>query len=205
MVRKMKHIGLLLLVALSISPARAQMLSPADLDTAKVYTSMEGAMKYPELVLRLDLSKQKLGSIPDDVFRLNNLQELRMDKCRLSELPDGFNAFPLLQSLRLQHNEIDSIPPTIFGLKHLRILDVADNIVECIPDEIDQLTSLETLAIWDNPITYYPERLTEMQQLKVLDVLNNAMSRETQQRLKVGLPNCRIVMSPPCACMDGGQ
>jgi hypothetical protein len=90
-------------------------------------------------------------------------------------------------------------------LKHLRILDVADNIVECIPDEIDQLTSLETLAIWDNPITYYPERLTEMQQLKVLDVLNNAMSRETQQRLKVGLPNCRIVMSPPCACMDGGQ
>jgi hypothetical protein len=44
-----------------------------------------------------------------------------------------------------------------------------------------------------------------MQQLKVLDVLNNAMSRETQQRLKSGLPKCKIIMSPPCACMDGDE
>jgi Leucine-rich repeat (LRR) protein len=203
MVRQIAY-HLLLCVAIGYaSHVQSQVLSTKDLDTARVFTNLDQALLNPDAVLRLDLSKQKLSSIPDDVFRLHNLQELILNKCRINELPNRFSGLPHLQRLECEHNEIDSIPPSIFTLKHLKTLNLADNIIESIPDEVDRLDSLETLALWDNPIGYYPERLTEMQHLKVLDVLNNAMSRETQQRLKTGLPNCKLIMSPPCACMDG--
>ncbi|MFM7233118.1 MAG: leucine-rich repeat domain-containing protein [Flavobacteriales bacterium] len=184
-------------------PCDGQLLSLKDLDTAKVYTSIQSALVHPESVFRLDLSKQKWMGLPDELFQLGNLQELRLNKCRISHLPDRFSELPLLQHLQCEHNEIDTIPLSITQLTHLRVLNLADNLIERIPDEIDRLGNLETLALWDNPITYYPERLTEMPQLRVFDVLNNAMSRDTQERLKNGLPNCKIIMSPPCACMDG--
>jgi hypothetical protein len=203
MVRQIAYRFLLCIAFSYASQAQSQVLSLKDLDTAHVFTSLEQALLNPGVVLRLDLSKQKLSGIPDDVFRLSNLQELKLNKCRVTQLPDRFSALPNLQRFQCQHNEIESIPASIFTLRQLKLLDLADNIIESVPDEIDQLTSLETLALWDNPIGYYPERLTEMQHLKVLDVLNNAMSRETQQRIKTGLPNCKLVMSPPCACMDG--
>ena len=205
MVKRTALIVLFFLAAVGLSKVQAQVLSASDLDTARVYTSLSRALQNPTAVLRLDLSKQKLSTFPEEIFGLSNLQELRLNKCRLSELPDRFKELPNLQRLQCQHNELDTIPPSLLGLKHLKTLDLADNFIEVIPEEIEQLTELQTLSIWDNPVTYYAESLTEMQQLKVLDVLNNAMSRDTQQRLKGGLPKCKIIMSPPCACMDGEQ
>ena len=205
MVKRTALIALFFLATLGLSTVRAQVLSLSDLDTARVYTDLAKALQNPGVVLRLDLSKQKLSTFPEEIFTLSNLQELRLNKCRLSELPNRFKELPNLQRLHCQHNELDTIPSSLLGLNHLKTLDLADNFIEVIPEEIEQLTELQTLSIWDNPVTYYPESLTEMQQLKVLDVLNNAMSRETQQRLKSGLPACKIIMSPPCACMDGEQ
>lgn len=205
MVKRTALITVFFLAVAGFSIARAQVLSTNDLDTAKVYTSLAKALENPTAVLRLDLSKQKLPTFPEEIFSLSNLQELRMNKCRLSVLPDRFRELPNLQRLQCQHNELDTIPTSLLRLKFLKTLDLADNYIEVIPEEIEQLTELQTLSIWDNPVTYYAESLTEMQQLKVLDVLNNAMSRDTQQRLKGGLPKCKIIMSPPCACMDGEQ
>jgi hypothetical protein len=185
------------------SAARAQLIDYDKLDTVVVFRSLDKAMATPEVVIRLDLSKQKLQAFPMEIFQMPNLQELVLDKCRITQLPDEFKALPLLQRLSCGHNEIEQIPPSLCSLNNLRTLNLSDNIIDKIPDKIDRLTALETLALWDNQISYYPERLTEMQQLRVLDLLNNAMSRETQERLRTGLPQCKIIMSPPCACMDG--
>ena len=183
----------------------AQSVAFESLDTVPVYRSIESALADADKVIRLDLSKQKLGEFPEAIFSFKNLQELKLNKCRIAALPDSFDQLPALQKIEIQHNELEVIPPSIFKLKDLRVLDLADNIIDSIPDEIDRLTALTTLALWDNPIAYYPERLTEMQQLRVIDLLNNAMSRETQERLKSDLPQCKIIMSPPCACMDGDE
>jgi Leucine-rich repeat (LRR) protein len=191
--------------ALQCTTVYAQLIPVNDLDTARVYTDLKDALEKRNGVLRLDLSRQKLSEFPPEIFEFTNLQELILNKCRISELPDRFDLLPNLQRLQCQHNEIGAIPPTILQLKNLVTLDLADNIIEVIPNEIDGLAQLETLALWDNPITMYPENLTQLTQLKVLDLLNNSMSRETQQRLKEGLPKCKIIMSPPCACMDGGE
>jgi leucine-rich repeat protein SHOC2 len=185
--------------------ADAQMIPWKDLDTARVYTDLQVALANREHVLRLDLSRKKLPVFPNEIFQLSNLQDLKLNKCRIVELPDSFDLLPNLQRIQCQHNEISTIPASLVGSTNLVVLDLADNIIEVIPNEINRLTRLETLALWDNPITTYPESLTQMNHLKVFDLLNNAMSRETQERLKEGLPKCKIIMSPPCACMDGGE
>jgi len=205
MVRKITYAWILCMVAVATGAVHAQILPLKELDTTHVFTNIHEAMQSPAEVIRLDLSKQKLIDFPVAVFEFPNLQELRLNKCRLQELPDRFNEIPLLQRLACDHNDIDSIPSSLLRLQQLNSLSLADNLIEIIPDDIDRLNQLETLALWDNPITYYPERLTEMQHLKVMDVLNNAMSSETQERLKIGLPKCKIIMSPPCACMDGDE
>jgi Leucine-rich repeat (LRR) protein len=205
MVSKSSFIAFMCVWLSCVAITHAQILDPPELDTARVYTRLDQALANPDAVLRLDLSRQKLQAFPMEIFQLSQLQELRLNKCRLSELPDEFFLLPDLQILQCQHNELDTIPSSIFQLSSLKVLDFADNLIESVPDEITQLSALETLALWDNPITYYAEGLSEMQQLKVLDVLNNAMSRETQERLKTSLPNCKIIMSPPCACMDGDE
>ena len=192
-------------VVLLPSAACAQMIPWKDLDTARVFTDLKIALENREHVLRLDLSRQKLSQFPDEIFQLSNLQDLKLNKCRIVELPDSFHLFPNLQRLQCQHNDISVIPANLLSSTNLVVLDLADNVIEVIPNEINQLSKLETLALWDNPITTYPESLTQMNHLKVFDLLNNAMSRETQERLKEGLPNCKIIMSPPCACLDGGD
>ena len=193
------------LCALWYTAANAQTIPSSDLDTARVYTNLETAMENRDQVLRLDLSRQKLYDFPPEIFQLTNLQDLKLNKCRIIELPDSFALLPNLKHLQSQHNEIGTIPLSLLQRKNLITLDLADNIIEVIPNEIEGLAQLETLALWDNPITTYPESLTQLTQLKVLDLLNNAISRETQQRLNEGLPKCKIIMSPPCACMDGGE
>jgi len=205
MVRKSIIICLVCIWMSCLTAAHAQILASSDLDTAHVFTKLEDALANPDMVLRLDLSRQKLQVFPVEIFQLVHLQELRLNKCRLADLPNEFLALPELQRLQCQHNEIDTIPPSVFQLRNLKTLDFADNLIEIIPDEISQLSALETLALWDNPISYYPDNLSEMQWLKVLDVLNNAMSRETQERLTSSMPGCKIIMSPPCACMDGDE
>ena len=203
MVKQTVILWFLFLNCLLVASADAQVILSNDLDTARVYHDLNRALRSKEEVLRLDLSRLKLDTFPQEIFQLTNLQELKLNKCRITELPDRFDALPYLQRVQFQHNEITVIPPTILQLNNLKMLDLADNIIEVIPNEIDDLSHLETLALWDNPITTYPETLMNLQRLKVLDLLNNAISKETQQRMKEGLPECKIIMSPPCACMDG--
>jgi len=154
MVRRIALIAVLGLATIRFSILHTQVLSSKDLDTARVYTSLVKAMENPSVVLRLDLSKQRLGSFPEELFSLTNLQELRLNKCRLSELPNRFHELPNLQRIQCQHNELDTIPSSIMSLINLKTLDLSDNFIEIIPS---------------------------------------------------GLPKCKIVMSPPCACMDGEE
>jgi hypothetical protein len=61
----------------------AQLIEYEQLDTCKVYHSLEEAMLNPSIVYRLDLSKQKLKEFPKEIFlflefeRLKNLTEIK--------------------------------------------------------------------------------------------------------------------------------
>jgi Leucine-rich repeat (LRR) protein len=181
----------------------AQVVSREALDTMPIFKSVSIASQNPDQVYRLDLSKQKLQHIPEEVWSFKNLQELILTKNRLLVIPDEIASLKYLQVFVAEHNEIEKIPAALLSLTNLRELDLADNLVSIIPENIDHLANLEVLALWDNPIEYYPESLSDLPNLKVLDLLHNQISSDTQERLKSTLSEVKVIMSPPCACQDG--
>jgi Leucine-rich repeat (LRR) protein len=185
--------------------ANAQLLPAEALDTMPTFKNLEEALKNKDAVFKLDLSKQKLSEIPPEVFELKNINELYLDKNRLTVIPEQISELKYLQKFSAQHNEIAEIPGGLLKLTDLYYIDLADNIIETIPNDIDLLNKLETLSLWDNPIAQYPATLGDLTSLKVLDLLHNDISGETQSNLKSMLPSCKIIMSPPCACADGGE
>ena len=94
-----------LFLSLTFLKTQAQILNENDLAAAPVVNSIEDAMKDPLRVNRLDLTGNKLTTIPAEVYKLTNLQELV-----------------------LNNNELKTLPQEITGLKHLEILYLNGNI-----------------------------------------------------------------------------
>lgn len=182
--------------------ANAQLLSAEQLDTAKVYHSIESALRNPKSVYRIDLSKQKLKAFPEELIQFPNLNEVVLDKNKIDSIPPVIGKLKYLQVLSMQSNKIDTLRKEVFWLQHLKKLDLGDNLISYIPADLEKLQKLEVLCLWDNPIQVYPAVLGDLPNLKILDLLNNQMGRNTQERVQNMLPNCRIIMSPPCNCED---
>jgi Leucine-rich repeat (LRR) protein len=200
----MKSLAKYLLLLLICCPAwaSAQLLTPEQLDTAKVYYSIQSALANPKAVYRINLSKQKLKQFPEELIQFPNLNEVVLDKNKIDSIPPGIGKLKYLQALSIQSNKIDTLRKEVFWLQHLKKLDVGDNLISYIPSDLEKLQKLEILSLWDNPIQAYPAELGDLPNLKILDLLNNQMGRNTQERVQNMLPNCRIIMSAPCNCED---
>ncbi|MFN9800581.1 MAG: hypothetical protein ACK54P_11255, partial [Bacteroidota bacterium] len=71
---------ILLLFLMAVPSVKSQLLTPAQLDTARIYRSVEAALQSALPVYRLDLSRQKLEAFPAEILRLTQLQELRLSR-----------------------------------------------------------------------------------------------------------------------------
>ena len=54
----------------------------------RVFKTLNGALQHPDSVFRLDLSKQKLKEVPEEIRKFPNLKELNLSKNNISELPE---------------------------------------------------------------------------------------------------------------------
>lgn len=203
MLRNLLHISVTALLLMATNLVMAQDKELVAPDTNRIYRSLETAMKYPDRVFRLHLTKQKLKEVPPEVFKFKNLRELVLDKNKLTAIPNEIVLLQNLETLQCSHNEIDSITPSMLKLKKLKKLDLSDNIIGSVPENIDHLEELEFLILWDNPIYYYPNSLGDMKKLQVLDILNNQLNYSTRDRLLGSLPNAKVIFSPPCNCVEG--
>jgi Leucine-rich repeat (LRR) protein len=178
----------------------AQLISYDQLDTCKVFRSIEEAMLSPSIVYRLDLSKHKLKEFPKEIFLFTNLNELKISRNKIIEIPDDIQKLRYLQRLDMQRNALDTITLAMCELRNLKTLNLSENFITGIPNEIEQMSELEYMILWQNPIEYYPNSLGMLEELKVLDLLHNLINERTQDRLRNILPKTNIVMSPPCNC-----
>lgn len=194
--------ALLVLLGMTFLPkhSEAQLISYEQLDTCKIYHSLEEAMMNPSIVYRLDLSKRKLKEFPKEIFLFTNLNELKISRNKIIEVPDDIKKLRYLQRLDMQRNALDTITVAMCELRNMRVLNLAENFITGIPDEIQQMTELKYMILWQNPIEYYPNSLGMLEKLEVLDLLHNLINERTQDRLRNILPKTNIVMSPPCNC-----
>lgn len=197
----MKKLAVLTFCLLCFGLAQSQLIEFEKLDTARVYTSLKEAVKNPNYVYRLDLTRERLREVPSEIYQFVNLNVLILDRNRIETLPDSLNTLRNLQILSAERNKLDTINPAICDLPNLRILKLGDNYIGGIPDEIGKLRKLRVLSLWSNIIAYYPINLAKLEKLEWLDLLGNQMTESEQRRVLSLLGNgVRIDMSEPCDC-----
>ncbi len=141
------------------------------------FNNLDSALVYPNLVITLDLEKQKLKKIPKEILN-----------------------FPNLEKLILKRNYIKEVPKELSSLSRLSYLDLSSNNITELPKELSAL-KLDTLIIWDNRIRNFPSEFKEISTtLKLLDLRAIQMNKEEQNEIKALFPKTKIRLAHPCNC-----
>jgi hypothetical protein len=138
----------------------------------------------------LDLSNNRLRSLPNDFDRLQNLKILFLSQNEFDHLPEvlghcsqlsmvGFKANrirvvsgaafpPLLRWLILTDNAIEELPLEIGQLKFLQKLMLAGNQLKTLPEEMINCINLELIRLAANQLDALPEWLLTLPKLSWL-------------------------------------
>jgi len=99
----------------------------------------------------IDLGGNRLNSIPESIFKLTKLEELRLSQNYLESVPRQIGNLKKLTSLGLAGNKLTSIPKEIGKLKKLDVIFLGYNKLTSLPDEIGRLPKLTSIYIHSNP------------------------------------------------------
>lgn len=87
----------------------------------------------------LRLQHNNLTTLPNELWRLTNLQELNLGFNELDQIPIQIGSLVNLRELYLHNNHLTEIPFQIGNLKFLTVLDITANKLRTIPSSILKL------------------------------------------------------------------
>ena len=197
---KFPAIILFLLPIATPTDIQAQLLPQATLDTVRTYRSLESALREPDMVYRLDLSKEKLKVVPEELKQFKNLNALDLSNNKLKELPTWIGDFQYLQEFRAAKNKLVDFPIGICELKELERLDLSQNALTGLPACIGRLNQLVSLDLWSNDLAEFPDEMEGMKALRFMDLRVIQMEQPDMDRIQDLLPKAKIYFSQPCNC-----
>lgn len=125
----------------------------------------------------LRISDHKLKEIPEDVFGLSeNLRNLDLSKNKISQIPEDLSLLKLLKQLNLSSNNIQIIPASLSNLKKLELLNISFNSISTLPDSFLNLSNLKQIYLNNNKFKTFPKQLLGLHSLEVIDLSNNKMT-----------------------------
>lgn len=168
----------------------------------KIFYSIEEAkLAGVDSVFRIDLSKNKLRIVPQELMQFVHLKEINLSQNKLTSLPDDFY-FPELEILNLEKNDLDTFSNCICKLTQLKQLYLGKNDISYFPECIGDLQELTILDAWFNPIRDLPMALTTMKKLRYMDLRGITYSFEFQKKWSALLPWVKIEFDLGCDCAN---
>ncbi len=129
---------------------------------------------------RLDLTgslfKKGLTSLPAQIAKLKNLEDLYLDFNQLAFLPNSVVRLTNLKRLALRHNRLSNLSSMVCQLTNLAMLSVGDNKLRSLPHTFGQLTKLRYLNLSDNQLICAPREIMDLNNLRHLNLSGNQLT-----------------------------
>ncbi|XP_053600964.1 leucine-rich repeat-containing protein 57-like [Plodia interpunctella] len=125
----------------------------------------------------LQLSDHKLKEVPTEVLALSDiLRNLDLSKNRISFLPEDISKFKQLKQLNLDTNKLEVLPNTLSNLKKLELLNVSNNSLSVLPQTFTNLNNLKQIYLNNNRLKEFPLELLKLHNLEVVELSNNKIT-----------------------------
>jgi leucine-rich repeat protein SHOC2 len=145
--------------------------------------------------LKVDLSGQRLTSIPDSVFEITDVTYLDLGSSDVTFYP------PLSALVDSNANEISELPEQIGKLTKLQTLILNSNKLTTLPNGIIKLTDLEVLDLSINKnmdIVQQLDKLKQLPKLKVLKIVDVKLTSSDTSFVKSSLSrDTKIIFTIP--------
>ncbi|HEU0293259.1 MAG TPA: COR domain-containing protein [Anaerolineales bacterium] len=126
----------------------------------------------------LDLSKNRISTLPPEIGQLENLSVLDVSQTGLLEVPPEIGSLRNLRILKLSKNQLSSLPTEIGQLTHLISLDLTHNQLTTLPSEFGQLVELQELALNDNQLRILPDQIGRLISLRRVNLGNEVSGNQ---------------------------
>lgn len=123
----------------------------------------------------LDLSGNKLSSLPDDLPRLHKLRILFCSDNQFEHLPEVLGQCPQLGMVGFKANRISTVSAAALP-ESLRWLILTDNRIGELPPELGRCTQLQKLMLAGNQLQHLPDELVQCSRLELLRISANRFS-----------------------------
>lgn len=148
-----------------------------------------------ETLKSLDLSSNKLETIPRSINKLDRLMSLDLSHNKLETLPAEIGQLSALRSLNLRDNYLRSLPEEIGSLKNLEELDISATKIELLPKSIVNLKNLKEITLnlpdkWGSkPVRGWPKLSLSQEQIDWLGQLVDGNNCRVDSNIKHILEN----------------
>lgn len=122
----------------------------------------------------LNLSGNRLSSLPTDLWRLHKLRILFCSDNAFTEVPAALGLCSRLEMVGFKANRIRHLPAEALS-PALRWLILTDNQLESVPDEIGRCLRLQKLMLAGNQLRTLPESLSRCRRLELLRIAANCL------------------------------
>ncbi|KAK1283633.1 LRR repeats and ubiquitin-like domain-containing protein [Acorus calamus] len=134
---------------------------------------------YSSFIRVLDISKNSIKEVPEEIGSVNCLEKLLLDANDISDESiswKGVTSLKFLKVLSLNQNQLTTIPATLGALTSLTQLHVANNNLTSLPDEIGLLSQLQVLRAAKNRISSVASSIGNCYSLIEVDFSSNLVA-----------------------------
>lgn len=132
----------------------------------------------------LDLSHNKLSSLPKEFGQLKKLKIIFASNNRFETLPEVLGQCDNLEMVGFKSNQINQVPTNALPPK-LRWLILTDNRIEVLPDSLGERPQLQKLALAGNRLTTLPLTLAQSKNLQLVRISANKLTECPDQLLSL--------------------
>ncbi|XP_059049286.1 leucine-rich repeat-containing protein 57-like [Achroia grisella] len=126
----------------------------------------------------LQLSDYRLKEIPAEVINLSDvLRNLDLSKNKIAFLSEDIVKFKQLKQLNLDTNKLEVLPNLLGNLKKLELFNISNNSVLLLPQSFANLVNLKQVYLNNNNFKEFPTQLLGLINLEVVELSNNKITK----------------------------